>query len=204
MYRIIPLRIAITLLMVLGAGLLALFMWLFELIFGQAVTWWQVPRIVSFVAGLVPFAILGVLALVWRPLWRWIPWLNRSVFPDLNGIWRGDMRSNWVDPDTQQRVAPKEVTLTISHGWRDFSVRLQTDQAQSFSNRVFLEKIRGTKIFRVWYGYVHKPEPEYRPNNPPHEGFGYLEYDVDQPRLIIGRYYTDRETTGSLSLKRRQ
>lgn len=37
--------------------------------------------------------------LLWKPAWRWVwrraPFLNRVVFPDLNGIWDVEMQSNW-------------------------------------------------------------------------------------------------------------
>jgi SMODS-associating 2TM, beta-strand rich effector domain len=37
--------------------------------------------------------------LLWKPIWRWVwkrfPMLNRRIFPDLNGIWDVDMKSNW-------------------------------------------------------------------------------------------------------------
>lgn len=32
---------------------------------------------------------------VWRRLWKWFPILNRLIFPDLNGTWDVEMRSNW-------------------------------------------------------------------------------------------------------------
>ncbi len=203
MYRVLPRSFVITALVVLGAALLALVMGLWEWASGEPVGWWQMPRAVSMVAGLITFLLAVVLQVVWRPLWRWIPALNRLVFPDLNGPWRGELDSNWVDPETSERLAPKPVTVIIKQGWFDVSVRMRTEEVQSYSNRVFLEREKGTHVFHIWYGYGHRPRPEHRPGNPPHEGMAYLEYDADQPdERVYGQYYTDRQTTGEFTLTR--
>ncbi len=175
-----------------------------EWVSGESVSWWQLPRAVSIVAGLATVITGFVVSSLWRLIWRCFPAMNKVVFPDLNGEWRGDLHSNWVDQETGQRVSPKEVVLTISQSWWDFSVRLITDQARSFSTRIYLEREPGRRVFRVWYAYGHRPRPEFRPGNPPHEGMAYLEYDANEPNELYGQYFTDRETTGSFVLKRRR
>ncbi len=202
MYRIIPLKVSITVLVVLGAALLALTMNLWEWRTGEPIEWWVVPRFVNMVAVLVVSVLAVGIQFLWRPVWRLAPVLNRWVFPDLHGTWRGELLSTWVDPETGEGPGPVAATLTVALGWFDVSVRMETDKMRSFSNRVFLEREKGTNVFRVWYGYRHDPTPASRPGNPPHDGMAYLEHDADNPDRLRGRYYTNRETTGEFTLVR--
>ena len=202
MYRILPRKAVITVLVVIGAALLALFMSLWELATGKPIEWWQVPRTINMVA-LAVVLIVGVGAnFLWRPLWRLAPGLNRWVFPDLNGAWEGELRTTWVDPETGKCPGPIKAVVTIVVGWFDVSVRMQTDKMQSFSNRVFLEREKGTNIFRVWYGYRHEPKAASQPGNPPHDGMAYLEIDTANPNTLRGQYYTSRHTSGDFELER--
>src|SRR5437868_3180848 len=46
--------------------------------------------------------------------WRWrllCPWL--VPFPNLNGVWKGEIQSTHQDGDTGHRIAPVAATLTI-------------------------------------------------------------------------------------------
>ncbi len=202
MSRILPRKFIITVLVVLGAALLALGMNVWEGLTGQAIEWWQVPRAINMVVLVVVVLAGLVVRLLWRSLWRLVPALNRWVFPDLNGTWRGELQSTWVDPDTGTGRGPVQATVTVTLGWFDVSVRMQTKKMQSFSNRVFLERQRGTNIFRLWYGYRHEPVSASRPGNPPHDGMAYLEYDVAEPDRLRGQYYTNRHTSGDFKLER--
>lgn len=182
MYRILPLKISITALVVFGAGFLALILAMWESAVGEPVDWWALPRSVSVAGSMIIILLTILLQVYWKALWRWLPALNRIVFPDLSGTWRGELRPNWVDPKTNHSVRPKSISVIIEQTWLEISVRMKTDEAESFSNRVFLEREKGTHIFRIWYGYRHRPRPEYRPANPPHDGMAYLEYDAATAR----------------------
>lgn len=202
MYRILPRNRIITVLVVLGAALLALGMNVWEALTGQAIEWWQVPRAINMVALVVVVLVGLVVRLLWRPLWRLVPALNRWVFPDLNGVWRGELHSISVAPNTGKGPGPVQATVTVTLGWFDVSVRMQTEKMQSLSNRVFLERQGGTNNFRLWYGYRHEPTSASRPGNPPHDGMAYLECDVAEPDRLRGQYYTDRHTSGDFKLER--
>jgi len=175
---------------------------LWEMATGKWIEWWQVPRAINMTA-LAVVLILGLAAQVlWRPLWRLMPGLNRWVFPDLNGTWQGQLHTTWVDPKTGKGSGPIGATVIIRMGWFDVSVRMQTVKMQSFSNRVFLEREKGTNIFRVWYGYGHEPTAASQPGNPPHDGMAYLEFDTANPDKLRGQYYTSRHTSGDFKLER--
>ena len=201
LYRILPRTFVITVLVVLGAALLALLMSITEWATGQAIEWWKVPRTINTVV-LTVVLIVGVGAkFLWRPLWRLVPGLNRWVFPDLNGTWEGELHTTWVDPETGKGSGPIKAVVTIAVDWFDASIRMQTDKMQSFSNRVFLEREKGTNVFRVWYGYQHKPTAASQPGNPPHDGMAYLEFDTANPSTLRGQYYTSRHTSGDFELE---
>ena len=46
---------------------------------------------------------------VWRYFWRWIPQLNKWVFPDLNGEWDVELQSNWSRIDEMLKAANREI-----------------------------------------------------------------------------------------------
>lgn len=202
MYRILPHKFIVTVLVILGAALLALVMNLWEALTGRAIEWWQIPRTINFVALVVLVLVGLVVRVLWRPIWQLVPALNYWVFPDLNGVWCGELQSTWVDSDSGKGLDPIHGIVTVTLGWFNVSVRMQTGKMQSFSNHAFLERKRGTKIFRLWYGYQHEPTAASQSKNPPHEGMAYLEFDMAEPDRLRGQYYTSRQTIGDFKLKR--
>ena len=71
----------------------------------------------SVVIRYLPVAVLAVLGIVfgltaywapWRFIWRRIPLLNRTVFPDLNGVWVGTTASNWPTIEKMRNAAATE------------------------------------------------------------------------------------------------
>jgi hypothetical protein len=166
---------------------------------GQAV--WIV-KLASLTALIVGSAATGIVSLTWRPLWRLVPLLGRVVFPDLNGRWHGELFSTWSSPDTQVTPSPIKTTIWIRQGLFNTSVRLQTDESESFSTRAFLEPARDSACFRIWYTYDNEPAARYRHFSAPHEGVSFLQFDAGQPTQLTGRYYTSRKTTGDITLTR--
>ncbi|MEK1930253.1 MAG: hypothetical protein AAAC47_10800 [Pararhizobium sp.] len=42
-------------------------------------------RLFSSIGLIVGSVLVGIGQILWRPIWRWFPWLARRTFPDLNG-----------------------------------------------------------------------------------------------------------------------
>lgn len=158
---------------------------------------------ISAVALIVGSLASLVFAVAWRPLWRTLPWLARHTFPDLNGEWKGELISTWVDPSTGKGVPPIPTTIHIAQGLFSLSVKLQTGESKSYSLRCFLEAFHDAGRFRIWYTYSNSPMARFRHRSAPHNGVAWLECDMDKGRNeMFGVYYTDRKTTGDISVSR--
>jgi len=192
------------LIIIVGAGVCLA--WACDAIYGFLTG--QVPnniKLISLIVFMIGVVFAKVAEIAWRPLWRRIPLLQRKIFPDLNGNWKGTLTSTCVDPTTGSPEPPIPTEIIIRQGLFTTSVSLSTQESASHSTRSFLEPFRDTGRFRIWYSYNNDPQAQIRHRSSPHEGISFLEceFDVDHDRLT-GRYYTDRRTTGDIDVRRKK
>lgn len=160
-------------------------------------------KFISLIATIIAIVGVGGFSLVWRFLWRKLPWLARKTFPDLNGTWKGTLVSTWCDPITGQAKPPIPTTIWIRQTPLSMSVKLHTGESTSHSMHCILEANHEAGRFRVWYSYDNRPRAELAPVSGQHQGFAWLENDVDTaPDQLFGQYYTSRRTTGDMTLRR--
>jgi hypothetical protein len=166
----------------------------------------QLPNNVKFVLlfiFIIGIVFAGIADIVWRPLWRRFPLLQRKTFPDLNGTWKGTLTSTWVDPATGSPKPPIPTDIVIRQGLFTTSISLKTGESASHSTRSFLEPFRDTGRFRIWYSYNNDPQAQFQHRSSPHEGVAFLECEFGtDPFRLTGRYYTARRTTGDIDVRR--
>jgi hypothetical protein len=164
------------------------------------------PGVLKYISAAVAIVGVGLAALaevLWKPLWRKFPILQRTLFPNLNGVWDGTLVSTWVDPATGSPKPPISTTITIRQGLFTTTVSLQTGESTSHSTRSFLEPFRDAGRFRIWYSYNNDPQAQFQHRSSPHEGVAFLEVASDEdPDSLTGRYYTARGTTGDIVVRR--
>jgi hypothetical protein len=200
MWALLPRRVQ--LIIIVGASMMAL--WALQSVWGlltgeaQNPLHWVSP--IVFVVGVI---LLGVANTAWFAVARWLPVLQSKTFPDLNGEWTGTLTSTWVDPKTNQPVAPIPISVSIRQTLLAIHITLQTNESRSESTRTFLERLPDAPKFRVWYSYNNDPQAQFHHRSSPHEGVAFLDMDwsLDRHRLT-GRYYTARRTTGDMELRR--
>jgi hypothetical protein len=189
---------------IVGAGLCLA--WAYDAVYG----FWtgQVPnniKLISLIVFIIGVVFAGVAEIAWRPLWRRFPLLQRKMFPDLNGSWKGTLTSTWVDPTTGSSKPPIPTDIIIRQGLFTTSVSLRTQESASHSTRSFLEPFRDTGRFRIWYSYNNDPQAQFLHRSSPHEGVAFLECEFDaNPDRLTGRYYTARRTTGDIDVRRKK
>jgi len=69
-----------------------------------------------------------------KRIWKWkklYPWL--IPFPNLNGTWKGHIKSTWVNPTTGKSPAPIPVILTIKQSFINVSCVMRTEEMESYS-----------------------------------------------------------------------
>lgn len=132
----------------------------------------------------------------WR--WRWLQgWL--VPFPDLNGTWEGEIQTSWKD-EHGEVPGPIPAMLTIKQSFFRIScvVRTAESESRSFSEGFCLDSDDQRR--QLCYSYTSRPKLAARPRSNPHDGTVMLQAIGDPANKLSGEYWTDRRTTGAMSL----
>ncbi|WP_298920551.1 hypothetical protein [uncultured Roseobacter sp.] len=190
----------------------------------------------SVVIRYLPVAVLTLLGIVfgltaywapWRFLWRTMPVLNRTVFPDLNGVWVGTTASNWPTIEKMRNAATTESVIDLAELYETaerhdaiaveitaslYSLRLATGlssmDATSYSITARPWKCQHTPRIHLAYVYEQETKDPSATDEERHMGAADLVYDAHSPNSLEGVYWTRRSwieglnTAGRLRLRR--
>jgi hypothetical protein len=149
-------------------------------------------------AAILNIFLLGVVYFGWRWLWKKIPFLNKLLFPDLNGEW--DMTIHW-------RWDGKEgVAQAIAHIKQDFlKMSMEVASEDSDSSTLLAKPQKDSESGRAILYYIYRNTPKFKNGNQslPYVGTAILKLNHTNLDLLGGNYYTDRSTTGYYELKRK-
>lgn len=151
------------------------------------------PKVVT-----VDLFLIGVFV---KWAWKWRIFKDWLVpFPDLQGTWQGIIMSSWVDPKTNDRVAPIPCILSIKQSFTKISCVMRTMEMASYS---FAEDFRieaDNQIRQFCYSYTSRPLPSVTDRSPIHEGTIIFTIIGKQVKKLSGYYWTARKTTGEVEL----
>lgn len=148
--------------------------------------------------------IYGVLYLIFiKWLWR-LPafkgWL--IPFPDLEGTWKGTIKSTWVDPSTGRPPEPIPMILVIRQTFSTLSCTMHTKESSSFSTAASLHIDDDSDAKSISYVYTNTPFVSVRDRSVVHDGAAILRV-ITKPELRLqGEYWTNRKSTGEMLLTR--
>lgn len=133
--------------------------------------------------------------------WKWkllYPWF--VPFPNLNGTWKGFLKSNWQCPNTGKKPDAIPTILTINQTFINISCVMRTGEmcSESFSSEIILNLEAGST--KVVYSYKSDPKADIKHRSPPHFGTAILSIIKHQP-ILDGEYWSSRETTGTIYLE---
>jgi len=137
--------------------------------------------------------------------WRWrllYPWL--VPFPNLNGVWEGEIHSTYKDADTRRSTAPVAATLTIHQTFIDISCVMQTAEMRSTSALAGFDLDAEKQQKQLVYLYCSRPKLTVADRSPMHDGAVVFDIVDDPPTKLLGRYWTSRGTVGEIELSRRK
>lgn len=144
-----------------------------------------------FAAGLV-FSLWE--SSIWRiPLVQRIPGVPLCI----RGIWKGELASFWIDPQTGTRIAPKVAFLVVRQTAGSVSVTLLTDESRSSSSLADIRQVDGLTMLS--YMYLNRPDMAVEHRSRMHHGSCVLDVFGSPPARLDGRYWTDRDTRGELN-----
>jgi SMODS-associating 2TM, beta-strand rich effector domain len=135
-------------------------------------------------------------------LWLWklslLRWFVKR--PVIEGTWRVEIRSNWIDPQTGLSIKPILAFMAVRQTLSTLSMRLMTAESTSV--------LAGTEIvcspdglYCVSGVYRNEPRFEVRSRSEIHYGGLWLQIAEDsKAKTMVGHYWTDRNTAGSMIL----
>ena len=150
------------------------------------------------------FALPSVLLLLFGGFNQWL-WQVRPIRtilsrPQLNGTWSGNLVSMRADEDGREAAYdPIPIFLVIRESYLEVSVTLISAESKSRSIAATLET-KQADDFVVHYLYSNLPRMAVRDRSPQHAGGGRIDVSGLEPVRLVGEYWTDRRTRGSLDV----
>lgn len=151
--------------------------------------------------------VLGTVVLIIgafdRWIWRW-PFLHPWFvgIPNLEGTWKGEILSDWADPQTGQQILPIEAFLAVRQTFS--SIRLYLITRSSSSELLAGSIVQNPDGTHTIFGtYRNTPRISERSVSSIHHGAVRLNVRGKQRPILDGDYWTDRLTRGELRFESR-
>ncbi|MCF3651566.1 hypothetical protein [Synoicihabitans lomoniglobus] len=168
-----------------------------------AALWFQGQPVLS-LSFLKPFSlVVGVLAAfsVAFNIWIWRLPILRGWYikiPYIRGTWRIDLKSDWIDPNTQKGIEPIQCYLVVRQTLSSLSARLITPESISHSVAYSIT-LESDEIYRLHVVYRNEPKIELQGvRSEIHHGAFKMEITCPNYESMDGFYWSDRKTRGSM------
>ncbi|MCK9452681.1 MAG: hypothetical protein M0Q90_13390 [Bacteroidales bacterium] len=134
--------------------------------------------------------------------WGWklkifYPWL--VPFPNLSGDWEGNIKSNWKEKELE----PIPIEVSITQNFFNVQVRIKTKESRSYSIGASFDIDNERGFQQIYYTYLNSPKAGVRERSEIHYGSTILNFDGFKVTKMDGEYWTDRETTGEITLTKK-
>lgn len=152
----------------------------------------QIPQAISI------YAVAGIVFVKW--IWRWKilqGWLIKV--PDLQGTWHGQLKSDWIDPQTGKGIDPIPMLLVIKQNFSNIQVTLMTKESTSYSTTADINTMSGDDLY-LTYNYTNRPKATIRDRSAIHDGAAILKIIKNPEPCFEGEYWTSRKTRGEIKL----
>ena len=149
--------------------------------------------------SIVTAVLAAVLASFDRWLWRIPPFSWIHGVPDLNGTWIGETRSTYQDPQTKTTVEPIKSVAVIRQTYTSIYVRQFSVESISVSLAGKLVADSDGQM-KVWYLFRNEPKLSVQDRSRVNYGGAHLAIG-DEDEVLDGAYWTDRKTSGEISLR---
>jgi len=134
--------------------------------------------------------------------WAWklkifYPWL--VPFPNLSGDWEGTIKSNWKEKELE----PIPIDVSITQNFFNVQVKIKTKESKSYSIGASFDIDNERGFQQLFYTYLNTPKAGVRERSEIHYGSTILNFDGFKVTKMDGEYWTDRETTGEITLTKK-
>ncbi|MEQ1977234.1 hypothetical protein ABLA76_15720 [Xenorhabdus sp. SGI240] len=145
--------------------------------------------------------VIILFGLFWRKIWKYIPFLSKVLFPDLNGKW--DVIIHWQKKKCEIFSEPQsgisEGICEINQSLYNINMTIRTKKSKTLS----VTPIRESSLenINLYYIYQNEINNENVKNPKIYQGAAILEIRIDSDTLK-GNYFTSEDTIGQFQLKR--
>lgn len=142
--------------------------------------------------------ILWLIFIKW--LWKckiFYPWL--VSFPNLSGEWEGTLLPNYKN----KSLDPIPTNVRIDQNFFNIQIKITTGESTSYSTGATFDIDTERGLQRLFYSYQNTPKRSVRERSEIHYGTTLLTFDGFKVSEMDGEYWTSRETTGEIELKRK-
>lgn len=140
---------------------------------------------------------LGAVVLLYAG-WRWLPILQRAIFPYLGGYWEGEVR--YLDKNNHPCAKP--VTMEAKHTLFGIKLLLDSDESTSATLAVHAEKDPDFDRYRLYYVYLNRRKEGVVGGGEVYRGLAVARCTEGSQSALEGDYFTDTHRQGTLHLRR--
>jgi len=166
--------------------------WVALILFAIRYLIWKLNSLYDFVgaAGEVISITAVIMGLYNRFLWRYNP-LEKT--PKLMGEYKGVIEYSY-----NGTVAKKDTSVKIRQSL--LSIKIQITTNEIISNTIVANIVEENEKYILYYTYITNPKCKYSKENPIQ--YGTCRLVLSDEDCLSGNYWTSRQTTGDLELKR--
>jgi hypothetical protein len=135
------------------------------------------------------------LIILFFAVWRWIPPLQRAIFPYLGGRWTG-----YLEFEVKKDLERREVTLEVKHTLFGLRLLLDTKESSSWTLSVLAERDPDFPRYRLFYAYVNERKDGFVNAGERYRGLAVMRLELGAPAALHGSYFTDARRSGTLHL----
>lgn len=171
---------------------------------GSSLTWEHLAPFSTVVAVLAAIAVL-----MEHFLWR-VRILQGWLFerPDLRGTWAVTINSEWIDPQTNERVPPISAYAAITQTMTKLEIHLMTPESESCVVAHAITPTDCGNRFNISVVYANTPDVELRGvRSERHVGAAMITTHGSKkykPESMSAEYWTDRRSVGRMSFEKRK
>jgi len=150
-----------------------------------------------------PIVLAILSAIMWiydKWLWKW--WIIHRWFvktPNINGTWKGHLRTTYVDTATKKPAEKEIFYMSICQTYSKLFIRAVFKRSSSVLKISSIEKSDDDQ-YMVGGIYTNEPQLSERASSPIHYGGVFITIVGNPPTELKGQYWTDRNTAGEFEL----
>lgn len=140
--------------------------------------------------------VVTILMAASQLLWRWLPPFQNLIFPYLGGQWEGDLHFSGSKGEGSRKVK-----LTINHSLLRILLILDSDQSTSRTLVAQADRDSGIERDRLYYVYLNERKEGLPGAGERYHGLAILRVEQSGAPGLKGDYFTEHNSSGKLSLR---